>query len=311
MANILEFLRGVLTDAEIRGAFQADPTGFLERTGFGDLTGEDVAEAVAVVRRSLPESAAAALSAFEDDDELAAVLPQAGERELDAAARVLLYAVGQVPLPIAGREAPLQPQSQPQPQADAGPERRAERRSDRPQRPDRTEPEAAPGAALRPAADVAVPTLPSVGAFAETLTTILTETKARLTDVLRQAAQDADRVRSDAEAEVSQLRTDAAADREAAREYLERTRAESDAVLERSKEALTDAHRQREELIEASHAEIEAARREIDARRAELRDAERQLRERLNGIDALFRTVLRDDEAAAGGQGQPAPPNAG
>ena len=303
MANILEFLRGVLTDAEIREAFQADPTGFLQRTGFGDLTGEDVAEAIAVVRRSLPEQAAAALAAFEDDDDLSAVRPQAGERELDAAARVLLYAVGQVPL--GRRDAAPEAGGAPAP----SPETRQSRRAERPERPERSE-----GAALATAAPAApVPAsepdrpveaapapveivLPSLSDFTETITTIVSETKARLTDVLRQAAQDAERLRADAESEVAKLREEANADREAAREYLERTRAESDAILERSKESLEDARRQGEELIVASQAETEAVRREIDARRAEIRDAERQLKERLGGIETLFRTVLRDDE---------------
>ena len=313
MANILEFLRGVLIDAEIRDAFLADPTGFLQRTGFGDLTGEDVAEAIAVVRRSLPEPAAAALAAFEDDDDLSAVRPQAGERELDAAARVLLYAVQQVPLRRGGPPESVRAPAPP-------PETRQSRRADRPERPERAErpPAAAPATHAdapataepeqpepRPPVEIELPLLPSLTDFAETITSILTETKARLTDVLRQAAQDADRLRADAEAEAAKLRAEATADRDAAREYLERTRTESDAVLERSKEALEEARRQGDELILASQAETEAARREIDARRAEIRDAERQLKERLGGIESLFRTVLRDDEPS--GDPPPAP----
>lgn len=263
MANILELLRGVLTEVEVRRAFDADPAGFLQRTGFGDLTGEDVAEAIAVVRRSLPPEVAAALAAFEDEDELTGVRPRPGERELDAAARVLRGAADLVPL----RRAPAAPAAEP--------------------------PAPGPAAAAPPsppeAAPPGLPDAASIAAFGDTITTILGETKARLTDVLRQAAQDAE-----------QIRAEAAADREAAREYLERTRAEADEALARSRAVLEDAERQREELLEATRVETDAARREIEARRSELRDAERQLRERLAGIETLFRTVLRDDPAEAG-----------
>lgn len=40
-------------------------------------------------------------------------------------------------------------------------------------------------------------------------------------------------------------------------------------------------------------------RAELAARRAEVRSAERELKERLSGIDSIFRTVLRDDEEPA------------
>ena len=96
MANILEFLRGVLIDPGSQSSFRADPAAHLETAGFGDLTGEDVVEAVAVLRRSLPADVADALAPFDDEDHLPAVRPATDERELDAAVRILTFAVTRV-----------------------------------------------------------------------------------------------------------------------------------------------------------------------------------------------------------------------
>src|SRR5262245_9271900 len=93
MANILEFLRGVLTEPDAQESFRADPGGYIDKAGFVDLTGEDVVEAVLVLRRSLPDDLAARLTAFEDDDALPSVRPGPEETELDAAVRMLNFAI--------------------------------------------------------------------------------------------------------------------------------------------------------------------------------------------------------------------------
>jgi hypothetical protein len=104
MANILDFLRTVLVDEGAQRSFRHDPAGYLKEGGFGDLTGEDVAEAMNVLRRSLPEPVAAGLAPFGAPDGTEGIppfRPVGVETELDAAARVLAYAIDECPAPVA------------------------------------------------------------------------------------------------------------------------------------------------------------------------------------------------------------------
>src|SRR5688572_4324932 len=98
MANILEFLRGLLTSGDEQQRFVGNPHGYLTAHGFDDLSGEDVAEAIRAVARTLPSDVAERLAPFHSDDEtLPPVRPQIGESELDAAVRLLQYAASLTP----------------------------------------------------------------------------------------------------------------------------------------------------------------------------------------------------------------------
>jgi hypothetical protein len=73
MPNILDFVRGLLTDTEEQKRFAEDARGYVTEHGFADLSGEDVTEAL---RRLTP-----------------APRPEPGETELDAAVRLLRFAI--------------------------------------------------------------------------------------------------------------------------------------------------------------------------------------------------------------------------
>src|SRR3954451_5881467 len=98
MANILEFLRGLLTSGDEQERFISNPHGYLTAHGFEDLSGEDVAEAIRAVARTLPPDLATRLGPFHSDDgDLPPVRPQVGESELDAAVRQLMFATSLTP----------------------------------------------------------------------------------------------------------------------------------------------------------------------------------------------------------------------
>jgi hypothetical protein len=82
MANVIEFLRHLLSDTADQEAYRADPSGYLTAHGFDDLAGEDVVEALPLVRARLDELVAAELPAS-----LPPTSPGPEETELDAARR--------------------------------------------------------------------------------------------------------------------------------------------------------------------------------------------------------------------------------
>ncbi|MDQ3294029.1 MAG: hypothetical protein M3527_06230, partial [Actinomycetota bacterium] len=255
MANILEFLRGVLTDPEAQEAYRADPEGYATRSGFADLTGEDVVEAIGMLRRSLPKPVADALAPFDDDDELPGARTGIDERDLDAALRMLDFAVGRADGAGAGVDEP----SHADDDDDDEPEEHDE--------PIEVESEldfspAATGTPPTPlaAVTISIDDLPSVAAFGESLTSIAVEARERFTDVLRQAEQDANTIRSDAHLEAGRMQSEAQADRESARQYLERTKVETDGVLARALQQADDARNQADELMAAVTAESEVTR---------------------------------------------------
>ncbi len=285
MANILEFLRGVITEPEARGAFQADPDGYIERAGFVDLTGEDVVEAVLVLRRSLPEDVAARLSAFEDDDELPAVRPGPEETELDAAVRMLHFAIQ------AGGMATTAGPSGDQPID-------VENELDTDLAP------AAPAAST--AGGVAASPAQTLQRFSDDVDTIvgdaaeaLEKAAAAMRDAVAAAVGEADaharQMRAEADVERESARVEADVERESARVEAERMRTEADNELQRAREQAEESRRRAEELVASAQAESEATHAELAARRAELREVERQLKQRLHDIDSLFRTALGDE----------------
>lgn len=283
MANILEFLRGVLTDDVSQAALRSDPEGFVTRSGFADLTGEDVVEGILVLRRTLPPGLADRLADFEDEHRLPAVRPSFHERDLDAALRQLHHAIELATSDAAPVEhTPIAAEAEPvlaDPDAvaaQATPDVAPPLYLDSPVREEPIEVDAEPALATAP------PTAPAthrwdglasthelaaaVAAAADDARSLLGEyvedVKHRLEAVLGQAEKDAEAIRAEAEAE-----------RATARQVLLVAREEAERIRD------------------------EAARgmEELEARRAELRDAERELRERVAGLDSLFRTVLKEE----------------
>jgi hypothetical protein len=297
MANILEFLRGVLTDAESQRLFRSDPEGFVTRAGFGDLTGEDVVEAVAVLRRSLLPHVAAALADFEDETRLPAVRPSFNERELDAALRQLHHAVdltADTTIPTAVRPAP---EPTPEPEAprvhdepihveaepelaDAAPAYEPPSQPAEPayDEPMRSEPEPAFAGGGRPSVDLGPgPTLrsdlPSVQALGAAITAASADVRSLLEEYAEEVFERLSSIVEQAERDAAMLRAEADSDREQARKVLVDARDEAERI----------------------RADAIKGQADIDARRGELRDAERELKDRLAGLDAVFRTVLKDE----------------
>jgi hypothetical protein len=293
MANILEFLRGVLTDADSQQLFRNDPEGFVSRAGFDDLTGEDVVEAIVVLRRSLLPEVAAVLADFEDETKLPPVRPAFDERELDAALRQLHHAIdltsgamagdGEAPAAAAAAdEAPAEPGAEPEAEAvhdepieiEAEPEL-AEAATDveaapepaREREPDRARATASSGGGGGGA------TAPSVQAFGEALTTAAADVRTLLEEYAEEVLERMSSTVEVAERDAAAIRAEADADRDTARKVLLDAREEADRLK----------------------GEAERAWSEMEARRQELREAERQLRERLAGLDEVFRTVLREE----------------
>ena len=94
MANILEFLRGVLTDAESQRLFRSDPEGFVTEPASATSPARTSSRpSPCCGGRSLPD-VADALADFEDESQPPARSgPAFSERELDAAMRQLRHAV--------------------------------------------------------------------------------------------------------------------------------------------------------------------------------------------------------------------------
>src|SRR5438105_10552541 len=116
MANILEFLRGVLTSQDEQLRFRGNPHGYVTAHGFADLSGEDIVEAVKAMRSSMSPEIAAALAPYEgNEDGLPPVRPLVGETDLDAAVRQMLFLASLTPAPTA---APAPEPPAPEPEAE-------------------------------------------------------------------------------------------------------------------------------------------------------------------------------------------------
>ncbi len=224
MANILEFLRGLLTVGEAQRVFRADPEGFITRAGFADLAGEDVLEAIAVLRRSLPPDVAAVLADFEDERRLPPVRPSFEERDIDAAVRQLHHAVDLVTGKIAPTAGPVE-DAEPieleiEPElVEAGPAAKREPTPPpHPETPAHHEPIAVE---VEPEVEGEAPApAPAAGVAAE-----LADLATRLARVLADAERDVAALRAEAEAELERAMGEA----ERLRDEIERDRAELDA----------------------------------------------------------------------------------
>ncbi len=357
MANILDFLRAVLTDADSQSAYRADPAGYVVWAGFGELTREDVTEGIKALQPSLGEPASSALAGFGDEAGPGSE-PNEGESELGAAIRVLSLAVGRASLggddadiPEAGdepdptappptesssrpsRSAPpppppprpaVPPRAQPSaPAADAPPAAAAStgaRPPSRPVAPSRPAPPSSSRGGVPRSPTAARPSLPPrprratlaslpepiVARMNAAIEEAVRETRSQLVEIVDTVSRMAADAGAAAEArlkevvrtteeELARLRDETIADRDAARHYRDESSREADALLESARRQTDEARMRADELLATSRAEHDAVQAELTSRRAELREAERQLRERLTGIDSVFRTVLRDD----------------
>jgi exonuclease SbcC len=280
MANILEFLRSILTTEDANTAFRDAPRDHLVASGFADLTGEDVTTALAALGPSLAPDVAAALADLEAGGLAASARPADGEDELDAAARVLQQAVEAVPAP-----APA-----------AGKRRSSGARRTKQAAGADVAPEAAPSTAPPPPDLAALPTVVELRealdaaaaratadaqALAERIATLFTELDAEIAEM-----------RSTATDEIARWRQEAADDREAARAALASIDADADVLREKAAASA-------EKLVADARAAAERGEQELAARWAELERAEARHQERVANIDSLFKSVLADDPAAS------------
>lgn len=289
MGNILELLRGVLTSDAEQNQFSADPMAYLTGRGFADLSGEDIVEGVRVARRDLSPALAAKLEPFDGTGQgLPVVEPNIGESELDAAIRVLEFAVTsarsdtRVPVqtdaaptadihPIEDAEAPV-PAPEPSEVAEAPapePSEVAETAE-----PERIEVPAAPATSVAP---------DPYAKFGDELAAILRYAGEQMEAVVRRAEEEAEKI-------------------------LAKSVDEATAVLDQARATQEEAERKAAERIEAAEREAQAILAEAHSRRDEIREAERELRERLSGLEAVFRHLqqspVMSDEP--GGPGDPA-----
>jgi len=120
---------------------------------------------------------------------------------------------------------------------------------------------------------------------------------------MRQAANDeASAIRAAAEVDAQNLRQNATQEadailqaaksaREEARTFKQSSRDEANAILQNARSTQEDAQRQAADLIKTSEREASAMLAEARARRDEIREAERELRNRLAGVENVFRNL--------------------
>jgi hypothetical protein len=90
MAHVIDLLTTLLSDEGAQAAFDEDPISYLLANSQGDMAGEDVVEALPIVRTRLPEQQAAAL---ESPRGRPPVAPVGAESEVDAAVRQISFAI--------------------------------------------------------------------------------------------------------------------------------------------------------------------------------------------------------------------------
>jgi hypothetical protein len=281
MANILDFLRGLLTDGGAQQRFNGNPSGYVADHGFTDLSGEDVTEAIRVLARTLPEDTSARLSCYTNGDgELPPVRPQHGESELDAAIRQLRFAISLSPAagptdmeetepePVAEEfQAPTEPASDPRWEGERQPV------SVHTETESTTEP--APVSAFDPYA-----------AFGDEMAAIVRNASDQMQAVLARA----EAIVRNAEREAEGIRESALVDAQAVRG---KANQEADGILQ---EARTQREEAGAELTSARNTREEAERdatammNEARSRREEIRAAEEELRKRLEGVQSVFQS---------------------
>jgi hypothetical protein len=267
MANILHFLRDLLENEETQQRFEHDRVGLLKEQGLGDLSGEDVVEAVRQIRHDLTGEAAARLGGYADESGATPpARPLVGESELDAAVRQLVHVVSLV----TGRAARVQP-VRPE-QATAAPlEATAAPAGDEIEEPMEMPTEVTP-----PSDDA--------DAIRFELASVVEEASARVGSALRRADELAASTIQFAEAEAASIRAAAEADAEELRQMASE---EADAMLSSAKAAREEAN----ERLESARVAEEDAR----ARREEILATQQRLQEKLAEVETVVHSLRGAD----------------
>jgi hypothetical protein len=323
MANILELLRDVLTVDDAQREFAGNPHDYLASHGYGDLSGEDVVEGLRAVRASLPGPVAERLSAYDDaggEDGLPPVRPQRGESELDAAVRQLQHATTLNPLapPTQEPEMSTEPDQAPPPEPEAAVPPT-----------DAAPPAAAPtapggSAGVDPYSAFGEELANIIRHAGGQMEVVLRRAEAQADEIIKAAEREGDSIRAVAEEEAASMRSTATEEasairaaaevdaqnlrqnatqegdailqaaksaREEARVFKQSARDEANAILQNARSTQEDAQRQAADLIKSSEREAALMMAEARARRDEVREAERQLRQRLSGVETVFRNL--------------------
>lgn len=141
-----------------------------------------------------------------------------------------------------------------------------------------------------------------IRAVAEEEAASMRHTATEEASAIRAAAEvDAQNLRQNATQEGDAILQAAKSAREEARVFKQSARDEANAILQNARSTQEDAQRQSADLIKSSEREAALMLAEARTRRDEIRDAERQLRQRLSGVETVFRnlqegSVVPDDD---------------
>jgi cell division septum initiation protein DivIVA len=302
MANSLEFLRGLLTEADQQQRFEDDPATYVTSSGFPDLSGEDVAEAIRVLVRTLPPQTGGRLAPYaRDDGDVPAVRPQVGETEFDAAIRQLRFAVFLSPAAT-----PTDQDQEQEPEQESVPHF-TEVAPAEPEPP--TEAVAEP-VAMHSEVDSPTPVravaasgaLDPYSAFGDEMASIIrhagdqmnavmSRAEIRADAAMREAEQDAQSTRDSAQSEAQTIRDTARQEAEVILRDAKSTREQADAALMQARGAQDEAVQEARELVQKAERDANVMLAEARARRDEIRAAEQELRKRLEGVNSVFESL--------------------
>jgi hypothetical protein len=301
MANILEFLRGLLTNDTEQQQFGRDPYDYLTTRGVTDLSGEVVVEGIRALVRTLPPDTGSHLSPYVDGNNgVPSPRPRVGESEVDAAVRQLQFAISLV-------HRVERPTETPEPQAEPGAsDWPLEQFAVEPQPKLEQEPVAVQTESVfaMPATPTAAPAPDPYAVFGDEVAAILRHASEQMqatldraeeqaASILQQAARDANGIRDQANEEARMARETANREADSLMHEAKSTREEAEGMLQRAQEAERAAAERLQQAEQESNTMLEEAR----TRRDSMRDAERELKKRLEGVQNLFQTL--DD---SGGQ---------
>ena len=300
MANILEFLRGLLTDADQQQRFEDDPASYVTSSGFPDLSGEDVAEAIRVLVRTLPPQTGDRLAPYaRDDGDVPAVRPQVGETEFDAAIRQLRFAVFLSPAarPTDQEQEPEQESvpdvtetspAEPEPPTEAVAEPVAMHSEVDSPTPVRA---VAASGALDPYSAFGDEMASIIRHAGDQMNAVMSRAEIRADAAMREAEQDAQSTRDSAQSEAQTIRDTARQEAEVILRDAKSTREQADAALTQARAAQDEAVQEARELVQKAERDANVMLAEARARRDEIRAAEQELRKRLEGVNSVFESL--------------------
>jgi F0F1-type ATP synthase membrane subunit b/b' len=309
MANILEFLRGLLTDAGEQKRFAGNPLGYVTAHGFPDLSGEDVTEAMRVVARTMPEGHSDHLSVYsQGDGEIPPVRPQVGETELDAAVRQLRFAISLSPAGSSTDMDTTEPEPEtaeadlvvpewPLPPVEPEQDPHAEGEREAVSLQTDTEATAMDSPAETPA-QPAIPALDPYAAFGDEMASILRNAGeqmegvlARAEAILNEAEREAEGIRESAQVDAQTVRGMANQEAEAVLQSARSQHEEADNALEMARLTREEAQRDAAEIVHNAERESNSMLSEARTKRDEIRAAEQELRKRLEGVQSVFQSL--------------------